>query len=207
VKLFISISILLLLLASCSSIYFQEVQPKGGDNLTEMPEELFGIWQGDSEGWKIDKNGFTNIDYKTDTLDNIIDTVYTITPLSDSTRIYRTKDFYVLNLRDNSQYWEIVVIRSINKGDIYFYYISDPEIFIKIKGIKLERANYYIDGELRTVKTVNPDAKTSLKFDSAVFSGQMKSESFRKALKSITPTIFGKDGKIYVPENDSIENK
>lgn len=203
-KLFTSIAILLFLFESCSSIYFQEVQPKGGDNLTEIPKELFGIWHGDGEGWKIDEYGFTNIDYKTDTLDNIIDTVYVTTPLSDSTRIYRAKDFYVLNLRKNSQYWKIVVIRPMNKGDIYFYYISDPEIFTKIKGIKLEKANYYIDGELRTEKTVNPDAKSSLKFDSAVFSGQMKSGSLRKALKTLTPTIFGKDGKIYGPENDSI---
>lgn len=203
-KLFISISILILLFASCSSIYFQEVQPKGGDNLTEMPKELFGIWHGESEGWKIDKYGFTNIDYETDTLNNIIDTVYKTTPLSDSTRIYRTKDFYVLNLRENSQYWEIVVIRPMDKGDIYFYYISDPKIFTKIKGIKLERANYYIDGELRTVKTVDPDAESSIKFESAVFSGQMKSGSLRKALKSLSPTVFGNDGKIYEPENDSI---
>lgn len=203
-KLFTSISILLFLFASCSSIYFQEVQPKGGDNLTEIPKELCGIWHGDSEGWKIDEYGFTNIDYQTDTLDNIIDTVYTTTPLSDSTRIYSTKDFYVLNLRENSQYWEIVVIRPMNNGDIYIYYISDPKIFTKIKGIKLESANYYIDGELRTVKTVNPDAKSSLKFDSAVFSGQMKSGSLRKALKSLSPTVFGNDGKIYEPENDSI---
>jgi hypothetical protein len=203
-KLFISISILILLSASCSSIYFQEVQPKGGDNLTEMPKELFGIWHGDSEGWKIDKYGFTNIDYETDTLDNIIDTVYKTTLLSDTTRIYRTKDFYVLNLRKNSQYWEIVVIRPMDNGDIYFYYISDPKIFTKIKGIKLERANYYIDGELRTLKTVDPDGESSIKFESAVFSGQMKSRSLRKALKSLTPTIFGKDGKIHGQENDSI---
>jgi hypothetical protein len=92
----------------------------------------------------------------------------------------------------------------MNNGDIYIYYVSDPKIFTKIKGIKLESANYYIDGELRTVKTVNPDAKSSLKFDSAVFSGQMKSASLKKVLKSLSPTVFGNDGKIYEPENDSI---
>lgn len=203
-KSFISISILTFLFASCSSIYFEEVQPKGGDHLTEMPKELFGIWHGDSEGWRIDKYGFTNIDYKKDTLDNIIDTVYTTTPLSDSTSIYRTNDFYVLNLRENSQYWEIVIIRPMVNGDIHFFYISDPKVFTKIKGIKLEHANYYIDGELRTLKTLVPDAENSIKFESAVFSGQMKTGSLKKALKTLSPTVFGKDGKIYEPENEYI---
>jgi hypothetical protein len=201
-KFSISISVLLFLLASCSSIYFQEVQPKGGDILTEMPKELFGIWQGDSEEWKIDEDGFTNIDYKTDSLENIIDTVYSTTSLNDSTRIYKSADFYVLNLRENSEYWEIVVIRPMNNGDLYFYFISDPKIVSKIKGVKLESADYYIDGELRTVKRIDPEAESSLKFDSAVFSGQMKPGSLLKALKSVSPTIFGKDGKIYQPEYD-----
>jgi hypothetical protein len=203
-KFSISISVLLFLLASCSSIYFQEVQPKGGDILTEMPKELFGIWQGDSEEWKIDEDGFTNIDYKTDSLENIIDTVYSTTSLNDSTRIYKSADFYVLNLRKNSEYWEIVVIRPMDNGDLYFYFISDPKIVAKIKGVKLESASYYIDGELRTVKTIDPEAESSLKFDSAVFSGQMKPGSLLKALKSVSPTIFGKDGKIYQPEYDWI---
>lgn len=203
-KSIITISSLLLLLASCSSIYFQEVQPKGGVYQTEMPNDLYGIWFGETEGWQINEHGITNIDFKTDSLDNIIDTLYNTTPLSDSLRVYRVNDLYVLNSRENSQYWEIVIFQPKKNGDIYLYYISDPKIFASIKGLKLEEASYYIDGELRKVKTVTPEWESSLKFDDVVFSGQMKVKSLRKVLSSLPPTILKNDSTVFVAENDSI---
>jgi len=194
----------LLLLASCSHIYFQEVQPRGGERLNEMPKELYGEWYGDTEGCLINEFGITNIDFKTDSLENIIDTVYSTTPLSDSMRIYKSKGLYVLNFRENSEFWEIAIFQPQSNGDISIYNISDPKVFAKVKGLKLVEANYTIDDEYRTIYTLDPEAESSLKFESAIFSGQMKLNSLKKVLNEISPTIFKHDGTIYVPENDSI---
>lgn len=194
----------LLLFASCSHIYFQEVQPRGGDRLNEIPKGLYGEWHGDTEGWLINKLGITNIDFKTDSLENIIDTVHTTTRLSDSMRIYKSEGLYVLNFREKSDYWETAIFQPKSNGDIYIYNISDPKVFAKVKGLKLVEANYTIDDEYRTVYNLEPEAENSLKFESAIFSGQMKIKSLKKVLNEISPTIFKHDGTIYVPENDSI---
>jgi len=180
------------------------VQPRGGDRLNEMPKELYGEWYGDTEGWLINELGLTNIDFKTDSLENIIDTVYTTTPLSDSIQIYKSEELYVLNFRGKSEYWEIAIFQPKSNGDISIYNISDPKVFAKVKGLKLVEANYTIDDKYQTVSNLEPAAESSLKFESAIFSGQMKLNSLKKILKEISPTIFKHDGTIYVPENDSI---
>jgi len=187
-------------LISCSHIYFQEVQPKKGIYQTEMPEELFGVWFGSTEGWQMNEYGITNIDLKTDSLNNVIDTVYRTTPLSDSVQFFKATDLYVLNARENSNYWEIMIFQAMDSGDIHVYSISDPKVFYGIKGLELESANYYIDDELRRVKTLEPEATSSLKFQSAVFSGQMKIRSLKRVLKSIPPTVLSCDSTIYEAE-------
>ncbi len=195
----------LLLFTSCSHIYFQEVQPKGGVMLTEMPKELYGKWfEANSEGWEINQFGITKIDFKTDSMENIIDTVYSTTPLSDSMRIYKSEGLYILNYREKCEYWEIAFFQPQTNGDISIYNISDPKVFAKVKGIKLVEANYTIDDEYRTVYNLDPEAESSLKFESAIFSGQMKLKSLKKVLNETSPTIFKYDGTIYILENDSI---
>lgn len=200
----ITICCSLLLFTSCSHIYFQEVQPRGGDRLNEIPKGLYGEWHGDTESWLINELGITNIDFKTDSLENIIDTVYSTTPLSDSMRIYKSEGIYVFNFRENNEYWEIAIFQPQSNGDISIYNISDPKLFAKVKGLKLVEANYTIDDEYQTVYNLDPEAESSLKFESAIFSGQMKLKSLKKVLHEISPTIFKHNGTIYVPENDSI---
>jgi hypothetical protein len=178
------------------------VQPRGGTNLTKMPEDLYGVWYSKDEGWKIDDSGITSIDLKTDAVENKTDTTYTLMPLTDSMRIYRANDFYFINYREKSQYWEIFILESLHNGDINYFEISDPKIFSKVKGIKLVEANYSVDGETRTVKTLAPDITGHLEFESAIFSGQMKIESLRKSLSAISPIVLRNDGTIYIPEKD-----
>jgi len=202
-KSFIALSTLLLLLASCSHIYYEEVQPKGGVYLSGMPDELVGTWFTEQEGWQLSENGITNIDFRTDSLDNRIDTLYKTTPLSDSLRFYRAEDLYVLNSRENRSYWEIIIFEPLANGDINVYVVSDPKIVASIKGVKLEEAIYYVDGEPRSGKTLEPEAEGSLRFSSALFSGQMKYKSLIKTLISIPPTILRKDGTIFSTENDA----
>lgn len=202
-----TLSLVICFLSSCSSIYFHEIQPKGGERLSEIPKELHGTWYSDSEGWKIDEEGFTNIDFRKDTLNNIIDTVYKTTLLSDSTRIYRAKDYFFLNYRENTDYWEVIVIAPQKHSDINFFLLSDPEICHNIRGIQLEKANYSIDGELQSFHEIKEDfeGEHEVRFESAIFLGQMNVRSLKKALKRAKPTIFAKNGLIYSPnEIDSI---
>jgi len=201
-KLFTLIIGLVFIVSSCAHIYFIEPQPKGGERLYEMPKELYGEWYGTSNGWKLNENGITIANIKTDSVGNILDTTYQTAPLSDSLRIYKKKDLYVVHLKDKSEYWEIGILKTMGNGDIYTYQSSDQDKFASAKGLKLEEATYKINGKRKIVKTLNPEADESAHFLNAVFSGQMKLKTLRKVLKSLTPTIFKADGSIY-EEDDS----
>lgn len=197
----------LLICTSCTHIYFTEVQPKNGKRLTEMPPVLFGTWFYEyEEGWQINEFGITKIDIRKDSLGTIIDTTYTIMPLSDSLQLFKSTNSYVLNYRENSQYWEIAIFHPMSNGDIRLYEVSDPNIFAQVKGLKLVEANYYIDDEYQTVQTLDPQAESSLKFESAVFSGQMKPRSLEKVLTTTSYTLFKHDGTITEVKSESNMN-
>lgn len=199
-KLLIALIGLLLIVSSCSHVYFTEPQPKGGERLIVMPEDIYGIWFGGSEGWQFNEKGITNINIETDSIGTIIDTIYETNALSDSLRIYKAKELYVIHSRSNNNYWEIAILKPMKNGDINTYYTSNPVLFTSAKGLKLEEANYYIDGELKTFKTLETDDEGSMSFENAVYSGQMSIKTLRKILDSIDPVIFKKDGSIYNPE-------
>jgi hypothetical protein len=176
-----------------------EPQPKGGERLTEIPEMLYGKWFGDNHGWQINKNGFTYIEIESDSVGIVLDTTYQTISLSDTFRIYKAKELYIIHTKENSDYWEIIILRHMKNGDINAYQASDPELFKPDKGLKLERANFYIDGEEKSVKTLNPEHEESLSFQSAVFSGQMKMRTLRKVLTPDNLIVLTKDGSIYNP--------
>ena len=87
----------------------------------------------------------------------------------------------------------------MTNGDINIYYPYKPEIFAHVKGLKLEEATYYIDGEKKIVKTLTPDFESPNEFNNAVFSGQMTIKTLRKLITKIPPIIFKKDGSISYP--------
>ena len=193
----------LLLISSCSHIYFEEVQPKGGVRQSEMPEELYGYWFGESEGWELSENGITNIDFETDSLGNVLDTTYQTTPLSYSLRIYKAKEFYLIHTRENSPYWEIITLKLMKNGDLNIYHSIDPKIFASVKGLKLEYANYDIDEESQNVNKLDPEHNESIIFNHALFSGQMKVRQLRKIVKSIPPDTLRKNDFFYHELSDS----
>ena len=201
-KLFLAVILLSFIFSSCSSIYFIEPQPKGGERESEMPKELYGLWFGENEGWQFNENGITAINFEIDSIENIVDTTYQLLPLSDTFRIYKAKELYVINLinsEKNNNYWEIVIFERVTNGDINIYYPYKPEIFAHVKGLKLEEATYYIDGEKKIVKTLTPDFESPNEFNNAVFSGQMTIKTLRKLITKIPPIIFKKDGSISYP--------
>jgi hypothetical protein len=193
---------LLLLVASCSHIYYQEVQPKGGERLTEIPKELHGSWFDENDGWQLDATGMTNMDVNIDTITLVQDTLRKFNPLSDSLRIYRAQNLYVLHFRTKKPYWEIVVLQPYPNGDLAVYYLSDPEKVAKLKGLKLVSADFTYEEELRTVPTLEPEGIDSLNFKSALFSGQMTVKGMKKLLKTNGHSLFRQDGTVVVREKD-----
>ena len=194
---------LLLMLSSCVHVYFSEPQPKGGKRQSEIPKELYGTWFGETEGFQFSEKGYTNINIKTDSVGTIIDTTYQTTCLSDTFRIYKAKELYVIHSKENSDYWEIVILKPMKNGNINTYHTSDPKIFVHDKGLKLEEVNYLIDDELQSFKTLDLDQFDTLSFQNAMFSGQMNIKTLRKVIvPDNLMNIFKKDGSLYLPEEN-----
>jgi hypothetical protein len=194
----------MLLFSSCATIYFSEPQPAGGQRLYEVPKELYGKWFGETEGWQINNHGLTNINIKTDSTGNISYNEGIITQLSDSFRIYKAKELYIVHSKEHGDYWELTVFKPMKNGDINMYYTSDPHTFISDNNLILEGANFTYEDTLISFNTLNPEGKDSLTFSSAVYSGQMKMKTLRKILTPKNLTVLRKDGTIYNP-NDTIQ--
>lgn len=194
-----------LLATSCQHVYFTEPQPKGGTLLTEVPEELYGLWF-DSDGLRIDAQGFTIINVKQDSLGNPKDTVYELMTLCDTFQLYKAKELYVINYKEVGKNWELYVLKPLKNGDIESYSSADPEIYAKDKGLKLLEATYTVEGEEKTVKTLYSEYDGSVEFQEATFSGKMKLRTLRKTL---TPdhldNILKADGTIYKPQDETEE--
>jgi hypothetical protein len=207
-KLLIIITISLLTLSSCVTIYFTEPQPKGGERILKVPKELYGKWFSETEGWKIDESGLTLIDVKIDSVLNTVDTTYKTSSLSESLRMYKEKELYILNSRDNRNYWDVIILNRLDNGDINIYRPTDPTLFNDDKKLKLKEAVFLINGEERTVQSLDPIYKDSSKFQSALFSGQMDTETLRKIVKKDNLIlIFKNDGSAYVPEDKGGKKK
>ena len=155
------------LFGSCVSIYFTEPQPKGGTLLNEIPNELLGSWEEGKNSMGFYKNGITTITYVSDSLNNIVDTIYTKIPLGDSLRIYQAKNIFVLNYPNKVYNWEIIAFKPQANGDIYSYQMTDPNFFALDRNLKLLNAIYYVDHEEKILNTLNPIYNDRLEFRSA----------------------------------------
>jgi hypothetical protein len=199
--LFIFLS-LTFLFSSCVSIYFTETQPKNGKELTEIPKELIGIWKNGNNGYSgFDINGGISTSYIKDSLDNIIDTVYEKTPLSDSVKMFKAKDIYVLNFKEKGNPWEIIALQVQKNGDINGYWDNDPNLFSSDRDLKLLKSVYANEeGEYKTFTSLDPKSQEELSLKSATFSGQMNFKTLKKmASKKRILFILKKDGTIYYP--------
>lgn len=201
-----------LLITSCSHIYFTEPQPKGGERLMEFPEELRGTWKKNTsnefETYAIYNDRFEVISVKKDSIGNPTSSRTETQNLTDTFRLYKLNNFYVLNYRDSGELWEIVVIKRKSNGDIIITGNNDPEFFIKRKELKLDSAEYVIDDSLRTFYALNPFAEHSLRFVSATFSGQLTEKTLNKIVRQTdNGWIFKKNGSFIERGNEARENE
>ena len=68
----ILLALIFAFLSSCTNVYFDQPQPKNGENLNFVPSELQGQWIDKLDTISITKNGFEEVNVKTDSLDKII---------------------------------------------------------------------------------------------------------------------------------------
>lgn len=189
----------LALLQSCNPIYFVDPQPKNGILLTEVPKELQGVWN-DQGKIVVNNQSFRVKNSKDEIEDEWI--------LSDSIRLFKLRDLYVLNTRQADTDWEITIIERNRKGDVSFYQTTDTNFFVKDKNLKLKEAYFIIDEEYTKVHSLNlcDSEGRIMEFQSATFSGKMRYKTLKNIINEKNLWIKLKsDGTIYTPDR-SLKN-
>jgi len=222
---FISLIALSLILTSCWTVSFNQPQPKDGQRLKEIPEELQGKWiKNNGASLMIDATGIgtMNIIVEVDSLNNnIVDTSYNYYRLSDSIRIYRGGKYYVYNELRGDGAWGFAVTKVDFKGNIYNYYCDDVKFYRRLKGLKVDSVSYILKvdsvfnmeedhlhdiDELIISDTIvyNPTVKELSKIDNyeiqwIFFNGQIRVKDLHKiTVRKNLISIYKVDGTIEV---------
>lgn len=188
--------LLVFLFTSCFStyIYFDQQQPRNGIELSSAPDELLGKWK-DSTGLKINIST-TCLLMTVPKKDNIgtvvgIDTSYSC--LSDSIKLQKAGDYYVLNLLHKDEKWQVFIIRKDQNGDQVWYYPQTAPYFGKGHGLKVERidATYklkekgdsiFVEQKPLFKKSFRPNKKVE-SIDAVHYNGQFRIKDIEKVIK------------------------
>ena len=138
-----------LFLIGCTEVYFTESQPRGKKYLKEIPPEM--------HGWFVDSNGSDSVHVRTRGFDFPDETA----TLSDSIALTKWKDFYFLNIRDNSKgLWEVYMIQKVNAYEIQVSSIDgEKKVNIdRLKGYTTVTSQVKSDGEI-DYYLINPSSK------------------------------------------------
>ena len=194
----ITLLALILALTSCTNVYFDQPQPKNGKYLKFVPEELQGKWVDKLDTIFITKNGFEEVNVKTDSLDNIISVKKEKFFLSDSLVLNKAGKFYVINLLEKGN-WQIIILDKQSNGDIIWYYPSEPPFFGEGNDLKVKK----VVGKIKGVETIdksltNKDEGTSI---TVYYEGQFRINDIKKViLEENKLWIFKADGSIIDPQ-------
>ena len=129
----------LLFLSSCTSVYFDRPQPKGGQRLSSVPEELQGTWIDKYDTVYMRSQELLRVSTELDSMDNIVDVAYYSNVLSDSVRLYKAGNHYVANIQDPEKGWEILVIEREADGDIFWYYPLEAPFLKQTLGLRIKK--------------------------------------------------------------------
>lgn len=211
---------LFITLTSCLTVSFNQPQPKDGNRLQEFPEELRGTWtKDDGDFFTIKASGIQSSNLIYDSLENLIDTSYRYTALSDSLQLYQGGKYYVYNMQDSEDMWNFAVVNVDVKGNIYTYLCDDAKFYSELKGIKVDSLSYsgqyYLEDsdEFLDFDTTiyYPSAKEISKMDYAdlrnvYFNGQIRIKDLRKiAVRKNLMSIYRVDGTVEEMDVDSEE--
>ena len=178
------------LLSSCVSVYFDQPQPKGGELLTNFPKEFQGKWLGDDDTIYINSNCVKVYEYITDSVTMLKETKLTQFCLSDSIQLYKAGDYYVANLKNKEQGWEIYVFEFQKNGDLYSYYPSTSPFMGKGHGLKVEKViSTPIDASISEGSAGNEIVSKSIQpkdnetINTVYYKGQFRIKDIHKIIK------------------------
>lgn len=183
-------------LSSCLHVYFDRPQPKKGIILSSVPQEVQGRWADSMDIIQVTDNCLSMFESQTDSVGNIIGVDSTYYFLSDSINIQKAGNYYVVNLLERGQGWEVYIIDKHANGDVYWYYPKTAPYFGKGHGLRVDRIdqNYkQIEINDSTFKEKKPLYKKSLKPNKNVTSVNSVYYKGQFRIKDID--------KIIIPEN------
>lgn len=192
--------ILLILIYSCTNVYFDQPQPKNGENLKFIPKELHGTWVENLDTIYITKNGFIEVNVKTDSLDDIISVKTENIFLSDSLILNKAGKYYVLNLLEKGN-WQVIIMDKQRSGDIIWYYPAKPPFFGEGDDLKVKK----VMGEINGVETIDKSLTNKDKGSSMTvyYEGQFRIKDIKKViLEDNQLWIFKSDGTIIEPQKN-----
>ena len=153
----------LLLCFGCTEVYFTDVQPYGKKHLKEIPPDM--------QGWFVEMDGADTIHIRTRGFDMTDE----YASLSDSVVLTKWKDYYFLNISDNSKnLWEIYLVQKVNAYEMKVSFI-DGENSTDIEALKslIHITPYEKEDGSINYYVVSPSSK---EFKNLVKNGVFKSE-------------------------------
>lgn len=206
----------LLLLSSCVTVHFNEPQPKGGERLYTVPEELHGKWRDMDEGNEINKFGLIESDLVyDDSLAEfhdeyvVVDTSYEYIYLNDSIRLYKAKDYYVYNYLEDWG-WTVLVIDKDDQGNLNFYAPNNFTALSKFRGLKvdsvqLQSLNRYDELEYKMIVKPDFDNMREDQIEDVIdvyVSGQIKKRDIKKLIRHENfIQSYRIDGTVFTPSD------
>ncbi len=116
--------------ASCTSVYFEVPQPKGGEIQNQIPKEIQGTWIKKFDTCYIFAKGYTDVNTSLDSAGKVTGVKRNTQFLSDSMLINKAGKYYVVNfLGDDGNGWQVVIIEKKENGEMAWYYPAAAPFF------------------------------------------------------------------------------
>ena len=183
--------ILLQVLFSCSSVYFDDIQTIHGREQNSFSNDLKGQWNTTNKELielKDDRVTSASLDDNGDTLhfEEII--------LSDSIRFFRNGNLCVLNFRNHEQ-WKPMFIKIGRNGDLIIYPTIDYKLAIKKTTAHLNYIVLKEGGD--TIFADNFNSNEDYDYEKVVLSGVLTKKEVYKILKRMKVyTVYKNDGTV-----------
>lgn len=152
---------IIVLVTSCTNVYYEAPQPAGQANLTEFPKKLVGLYtdvrEGDtaviiySDGFSLDAN---KNDVKI--------------PLSEKAILRKYQSYYFLNIQQEDSLWQVFIVKPGKKKTVDLYDFSTEEEPMKKLGAITEVMKKVKPGEEQAKMYINPNLE---EMDSILKSG------------------------------------
>lgn len=188
---------LCLFLTSCSEILFYDIQSCGGEEINEIPTELFGTWLSDTGDTLVvvnNKKEFDAIGIGLVSLDGI------------NVKCFKKDDFYILNHKSKSL-WNVTIIKILPEGNFNAWpldFLWEAKILAEIPELKLigwiGEDNIWTeeDNIFRRNRFLIANKKTE--FSEARIDGEISSFSLDSITSKINPFVVKKSKTVFFPQ-------